>query len=1777
MNLKALLESKIREFDGSIDLSDGSRVQRTVIAPVVSALSVDPLSVSTRDYLYARFSEVFPEAPITRGNALDDILITAAEYFMSGYREELARLKNSTSLENINLLSDDEADALASNWFVSRDDGASATGSVTVIVDRTAVISINAASVRFYAGDVEFAPTISTVISTDALLAGSLGGGIYEFSINVQAVSAGVSGNVAAGAITRTSGISNVVSVTNDSPMLGGIARDTTAFLLSNKLPRAISERSLVTARGLGARISTDIPGILRYQVIGHGDVEMLRDRVEVDTHSQLVANGHIFYMENFAIIAGYPHLSDTLVPNDRVYAISRSGAPSEHTIRRVLGGLDTSVLNGSDVGFTKLVELDASVARREGDHVSILRPSTAVLGDSIVSGTVGLGGRTDVYIRSDVQQEVAGSASISYDDVKYRGKGWLRSGNVIDIRLESPTHDTMFSRYDHVIVEGEAYTISAVVGSYRSADGADMMRFNVFDQDFTESAGEDYYVVDQLAYSTGAESVQVSPPAGGLGRLSAVIGSMSVSIEDVSLLEDGVVQGDIIDIPEYGIRRSIFSVDAQNHVTTDSPFLQTLSDVGARVIRPVPTLVSPVAEIDVPLYSRRHPLSVDVTAIREERGVISSGVGNVLLPLGDRLVEAYADANVGTVFANVADEDSMFYRVVTHSEGGNQVNRLTPVALGYSKERIGRCSVLVGESSALTDNKHPRGISEFSVWTDLFTSNANNIFVLRGDALSSARFLDAPGDAVQDGDILRIKSGYLSGDYIIESVIHNKLLRVGKNALTHEIPGIANVVFHEGEQTYRDISSSALDPDVRFQCVTLVRIYGQFPNNPMFSLAKYLNLSITYRQFIGVDGRPVGSIDSEFFNAYINGTSDMFRQSVSSEILSDFRQAVSGIPMPGDTSDTAIDIAQLFSQTLTSTYEIVRPSEGLASLQTVKPTDQVLLKKPSTQVIDVNDIIGELSEGVTRSITFREYTELVGRVGTYHLSPTTPYYTGGPDYRQWDRPLLPAVYDDRSVTPSYQDRYSPEFHLFDELVESGSSGTLPVKMSGLSSVTAPYLRDSGVRLIRYPETDLCNSSLKLLETNAVTVSSYIFGAIAFSAEETRVVPVGPSTTPRAYVLLPEDSIDVYGDVLALNYIYVGTPEYEALLSSLGDAVDGTGTPLSEVYGQYDAFFELESTYESSREVLEYLVSLYGQTVEARFWKSLPEQGYYVTDEFLLESLLYGSGAEYSVPEILCRPISIATVSQRSDRLEVIPSTTLSVLASDLAGAKARISYRDEVYWRTVTYASNMELFVDEPVPFGTPAASAYGLCIYDLLDNKILLISDPIFSGGVGALEPWDQEYTTHLNTGGASRQLTLTDIGNHITLWGYRTNEANYSDVLLSAPRVAFETEAEFLSSIMRPERETFGQFEITNVVPTFVDVAEGAAPVPATIEVSISGSVVHTSPRIDSSETSLVMCAFVVTPPTLTIEDEIVNNVAEVTVYRSTPYVYDIVGVGRLSPSQYLVQTREGSLGYTYDLIEDILISGDAVSSFALKQDISLEPSTLETGNLVMFGHGQDLMIRTTNAREAISHQSIRADGAAGIGYSAEPASLGESVSTRDNITLRVPCTQGPVPQTLPLVAYFDAATGLAQALVDADSERPVCADILVKNLHTAYIGVDASYVGGPSEEEVTEALSEFVKGQILSDGAITRSMVTSLIVNMGAATVHEPIDLYVCIEDNERRVHKRTIVDGLDEDTLFSVEVTLRTLYPSIAVDNRLGASIQVRRFTTLSNLIGNGGS
>lgn len=1771
MNIKELLESKIREFDASIDLTEGSRIQRTVITPVVDSLSLDPLSVSTREYLYSRFEEAFPDSPITRGNALDDILITASEYFLDGYRAELTSLKNATSLDNLDLLSDDEANALASNWFVARDEGARATGTVTVVVDRPSSININTSSVRFFAGDTEYAPTANAVISTDALLANSVGSSLYEFTISIQSSAVGADFNAAAGSISRSTGIANVVSVTNSAPVLGGIARDTTEYLLSNKLPRAISERSLVTARGIGARIATDLPGILRYQVIGHGEVEMLRDRVDVKSFSDLIASGHIYYMSSFALISSFPYNNGGgLSKGDYLQTIGASGASDSLRVARVIASLQVSALSNNSLGNTTLVELESPPAEGvEATSVSVLRPGSALLNTTVVDSDIGIGGRADVYIKGDTEQQIVGSATLNLVDNSYRGSGWDMSGNVVTIELGAAIEYNEFSRYQHIVLNGTAYTISSI-----ELDPNGLRAYiTVYGADVTDS-GTDYFILDDLVYNTGADFTVVSPSNGGEARLSCIIGSLEATILDIDLVTDGVRQGDVIDIPTLGIRRSIFSVNTLASLSVDTIFQQTLSDVGARVIRFVSRVISPVSEIDVPTVPPQHPISVDVEAIRAEIGEVTSGEGNILLPLGEAVAQAMAAEGINTIFADRYNSLHYFGMNSPNAVSGYG-SRVAPASRGYlneTSEDLGLCNVLVAEPTpTLPNDAVVNGLYEMRTWCDLFARNTNNIFVLRGDTRTYSNILDFPGGDVESGDVLRVTTGYLAGDYVIESVLHNTLVRDGRNPRVRANPFKTSVM--EGDYTYSAITDAHLPEEIWYQKVTLVRIYGEFPKNPMSALSSKLDVVLNTR-FTDLRapgpthdnprvGWTFGSISKYFINAYINGSRDMFDPTASQQILEAFRGALSNAVLPPQTVNDTVDLTALFEQSLTASYRIIRPSQSIGRVKARHSGDTALLARPSAPLIDVDNLIEDLDGGNVRTIDYKHHTVLTGSEGTYHLSPKERYYIEGRDFKVWPSNVPPHVFDDRtSPQITYHDAFANDYVLFDSLLESASGGILPIRVTGPSSVTDPYLRNDGARLLRYPELPLANNPLSLAITS-LSAPSFYFAAPLFSAAEVMV-------SQTCHIRFSDAPAD---EVVTLIYIPATDAEYDAVITSLGTAVDGTGTRLSTIYREHAGLFKV---FSPDAAALQFLVGLYGQLVVASFLQ-LDLAPPFITDEFLMGSLLPSQGLDYALPDLGCVPTSVATVSQRADRMEVIPSTELSVLEDDVVGSHLRIDYRDEVHWRRVSGVEGHHLYLEEPLPFGTPTCVAYGLCLVDLDQNTISLISDPIFYGGEEAFLDWDEEFTTHLNTGGASRTLTSADIGRHITVWGYRSNEVDYRSVLLDAALPEFDSFESYVATLLTAERETFGQFEITDVVPTFSAVSEGAESAPKRIDISIGGSFSVETPRIVAVEATKILCAFAVTDSVLSLEDGLINSVAKVNMFAQDPFEYRFVGVSTGDPAEYLVQPLFGSDAHQYEAISDLTTSQEEVSAFVLTQDHSLEPTTIETNHLVVLSEDSDLVIRTTNAQSSVAAQSMHAYGERALGYTLGPADLSTSKSVSENIEIRVPCTPGAVSETLTVSGFFDPTIGQAQSLVDATNERPVCANLLVKTLHQAYIGLEVSYVGGPSQEEVKQSLTDFIRSRVLTDAVITRSKIVSLIMNMGASTVNEPIDLYVCIEDNERRIHKRTIIDGLSEATLFKTSSTLRTIYPAIAVDDRLGASIVVTRLSQAINTVGNGGS
>jgi hypothetical protein len=82
-----------------------------------------------------------------------------------------------------------------------------------------------------------------------------------------------------------------------------------------------------------------------------------------------------------------------------------------------------------------------------------------------------------------------------------------------------------------------------------------------------------------------------------------------------------------------------------------------------------------------------------------------------------------------------------------------------------------------------------------------------------------------------------------------------------------------------------------------------------------------------------------------------------------------------------------------------------------------------------------------------------------------------------------------------------------------------------------------------------------------------------------------------------------------------------------------------------------------------------------------------------------------------------------------------------------------------------------------------------------------------------------------------------------------------------------------------------------------------------------------------------------------------------------------------------------------------------------------------------------------------------------------------------------------------------------------------------------------------------------------------------------INLGAARVYTPIEMYVCVEDMSRVRHRREISDTLSASQLLHVDATSRIISVEAAPTDRtlLGAQIRVTRGAATTTQLGTGGA
>lgn len=279
IDLQAFLQERLTFLDNTIETAPGSKADTLVIQPTLRRIGPDPFSVDVRAFLLDRLNQEFPSTTTQDGDALTDLLVKPAELFLDPIVRENSRVRQSLSLRDPSALTLDEAEALGGNFFIDRNKGKFSKGLGRVYFAQPQSVDISPANFFTSRAGLTFFPDGVQSIQVSEMLF-NLEGSSYYFDVNVIAEQAGDQYNIEPGELVAIANLNAAVRVTNKSRFQQGVAEENSVTYLS-RVQQELTQRSLVTKRGIVGRLSSNFPDMTRINVVGFNDPEMQRDVIE--------------------------------------------------------------------------------------------------------------------------------------------------------------------------------------------------------------------------------------------------------------------------------------------------------------------------------------------------------------------------------------------------------------------------------------------------------------------------------------------------------------------------------------------------------------------------------------------------------------------------------------------------------------------------------------------------------------------------------------------------------------------------------------------------------------------------------------------------------------------------------------------------------------------------------------------------------------------------------------------------------------------------------------------------------------------------------------------------------------------------------------------------------------------------------------------------------------------------------------------------------------------------------------------------------------------------------------------------------------------------------------------------------------------------------------------------------------------------------------------------------------------------------------------------------
>ena len=402
--LRNFIKNRLAAYDPSIDISDGSPATSEVVDPIIARLGTQPFDLDTKTFIEQRIAETYPNI-FTIGE-IEDLFINPLLTIIDPLVQEEQRIALGQSLNNIDLLADEEVDDLVANSFEQRDNGGFASGFVRCyypsprnLVITTDKAAISKSGLNFYS------PENIETTSSQMLL--NREGFNYFIDIFVQAEKPGEEYNLDTDNIASFEDLRNPIKVTNLFKFTGGLTAETNSQLVQKAADGRI-EQSLNTKRGAAARTKRLFPSIKAIQTIGAGELGMNRDIIDgtSDGLCYLTFTGSIF--GNWALLntdRGFIDSGQLIQSGDLVkFQIATGGTVYSARVSAILlktiGPPIKYLLElDSDFGTPPLFgQSIAGVLYKQG-YITISKVPEGMLNGTIPSNTVHIGGHMDVYI----------------------------------------------------------------------------------------------------------------------------------------------------------------------------------------------------------------------------------------------------------------------------------------------------------------------------------------------------------------------------------------------------------------------------------------------------------------------------------------------------------------------------------------------------------------------------------------------------------------------------------------------------------------------------------------------------------------------------------------------------------------------------------------------------------------------------------------------------------------------------------------------------------------------------------------------------------------------------------------------------------------------------------------------------------------------------------------------------------------------------------------------------------------------------------------------------------------------------------------------------------------------------------------------------------------------------------------------------------------------------------------------------------------------------------